>query len=68
MTSHDELHVPSEESVFNAVLAWVKHDAADRREHLPRLLTSVRLALLTPQFLSDTVAAEKLVRSSHQCR
>ena len=68
LVSHDELHVASEEPVFNAVLAWVKHDLAARKEHLPRLLTCVRLALLTPQFLSDTVAAEKSVRSSHQCR
>ena len=39
-----------------------------REDHLPYLLAKVRLPLLTPQFLSDTVASEELIRSSHRCR
>jgi len=39
-----------------------------RSSHLPSLLVRVRLPLLTPQFLADKVAAEELIRSSHQCR
>jgi len=64
----DELHVPSEEVVFKAILRWVKHDAELRKEHLPQLLACVRLPLLRPQFLTDSVATEELVRSSHKCR
>lgn len=68
LISHDELHVPSEEIVFKAVLQWLHHDLENRKDHLANLLTCVRLPLLTPQFLSDTVAAEELIRSSHKCR
>ena len=68
LVSHDELHVNSEEVVFDAVLKWVKHEPKARSEYLPELLTKVRLPLLTPQFLSDKVATEELVRSSHKCR
>jgi hypothetical protein len=42
IVSHNELHVSSEEIVFNAVLRWVKHEAGERAEELPRLLTCVR--------------------------
>ena len=66
--SDDELDVSSEEVVFTAVMRWVKFDPEKRCLNLPQLLARVRLPLLTPQFLSDTVAAEDLVRSSHRCR
>lgn len=36
--SSDELNVRSEEQVFNAVLAWVKYNVAERRGHLPQVL------------------------------
>ena len=54
--------------MFNAVLSWVKVDRDIRSEHLPFLLAKVRLPLLTPQFLSDTVASDELIRASHKCR
>ena len=66
--SQDELHVTSEEVVFEAVVRWVKHEREVREVEMPRLLTCVRLPLVTPQFLSDKVATEELVRSSHKCR
>ena len=68
LVSDDELSVSSEEVVFKAVLAWVKFDEELRTESLPRLLQCVRMPLLTPQFLSDTVAPERLIRESLECR
>lgn len=65
--SRDELHVTNEEQVFEAVMLWVKAQP-QRKDHLPELLTRVRMPLLTPQYLTDHVATEELVRSSHQCR
>jgi len=68
LVGEDELFVVSEAFVFNAVLSWVKVDRDIRSEHLPFLLAKVRLPLLTPQFLSDTVASDELIRASHKCR
>ncbi len=34
LVNHDELHVPSEEAVFAAVMRWVKHDAEARKEQV----------------------------------
>jgi len=64
----DELSVSSEQQVFKAVSSWVKYKRESREHHFPHLLAKVRLPLLTPQFLSDTVAADDLIRSSHRCR
>ncbi|KAK5920228.1 hypothetical protein CgunFtcFv8_024063 [Champsocephalus gunnari] len=64
----DELHVRAEEQVFEAVLAWV-HQSRDLRESLlPELLSRIRLPLCRPQFLSDRVQQDELVRCCHQCR
>ena len=68
MVNEDELFVISEQCVFNAILRWVKFNRESRQDHLPYLLAKVRLPLLSPQFLSDTVAADELIRSSHKCR
>ena len=50
--------VPSEEAVFEAVLSWVKHDEKKRKQHLFSMLEHVRLPLLTPSYLTDTVDGE----------
>ncbi|KAK5889691.1 hypothetical protein CesoFtcFv8_015672 [Champsocephalus esox] len=64
----DELHVRAEEQVFEAVLAWV-HQSRDLRESLlPELLSRIRLPLCRPQFLTDRVQQDELVRCCHQCR
>lgn len=57
----------SEEQVFEACMRWVK--LSENRSHfLPELLAEVRLPLLSPLYLTDRVATEELIRTSHQCR
>ena len=68
LLNEDELDVPSEEIVFSSVMRWIKHNSESRSQFMPMLLSKVRLPLLTPQFLSDRVASEELVRSSQKCR
>lgn len=68
LISSDYLHASSEEIVFRAVIRWVKYDVDARQKQLPDLLNCVRMPLLRPQFLSDHVATEELVKSDHKCR
>lgn len=68
LIKRDELFVTSEEQVFEAVIRWVKKDPELRKEHLPLLLSKVRMPLLSPQYLTDKVAKEELIRTSHECR
>ena len=53
--------------VFEATVSWIKFDPA-RCSNTPDLLAKVRLPLLTPQFLSDRVATEELIKNSLRCR
>ena len=55
------LQVPSEEAVFEAVISWIKQDEASRRDFLPKMLQYVRLPMLTPRYLTDTVDNEVLI-------
>lgn len=55
------LQVPSEEAVFEAVISWIKQDEASRRDFLPKMLQYVRLPLLTPRYLTDTIDNEVLI-------
>ncbi|XP_078072034.1 kelch-like protein 18 [Mustelus asterias] len=68
LVARDELNVKSEEQVFEAVLAWIRFDRDSREEYLPQLLTKVRLPLCRPQFLTDRVQQDDLVRCCHKCR
>ena len=54
--------------MYEAALSWVKKDELNREESLPEVIVKVRLPLLTPQYLSDRVASEDLIKSSHKCR
>ncbi|TWW54258.1 Kelch-like protein 18, partial [Takifugu flavidus] len=64
----DELNIKAEEQVLEAVLAWVYHDRHQREPLLPDLLSKVRLPLCRPQFLTDRVQQDELVRCCHKCR
>ncbi|XP_077294023.1 kelch-like protein 25 [Arctopsyche grandis] len=54
LKSHDLL-VSSEEGVFNSVKLWVNHDDANRKSELAQLMKSVRLSLLSTEFLVNEV-------------
>ena len=64
----DDLNIRSEEQIFEAMLSWVKTDCESRKEHLAELLKYVRLPLLSPQYLSDRVLSEEIIRSNIVCR
>ncbi|TKR77315.1 hypothetical protein L596_018312 [Steinernema carpocapsae] len=66
--NRDQLFVESEEDVFQAALRWLEHDPIARARYSSRVLVSVRLPLLKPQFITDHVASNPIIRSSLECR
>ncbi|XP_065575475.1 kelch-like protein diablo [Artemia franciscana] len=66
--SSDELNVRSEEQVFNAAMGWIKYNVTERRICLPQILQHVRLPLLTPKFLVNTVSTDPLIKADDVCR
>lgn len=49
-------------------MLWVKHDVEKRQEHLARLMSAVRLPLLSMPYLMERVEKEELIRKSLECR
>ncbi|XP_063794453.1 kelch-like protein 4 [Pseudophryne corroboree] len=53
LLSSDDINVPDEETIFQALMQWVKHDVQSRQRDLGMLLSYIRLPLLPPQLLAD---------------
>ncbi|XP_044538753.1 kelch-like protein 4 [Gracilinanus agilis] len=53
LLSSDDINVPDEEAIFQALMIWVQHDFQNRQEDLGMLLSLIRLPLLPPQLLAD---------------
>lgn len=68
LVSSDDLHVSSEEKVFEAVIGWVKTQAEERIAGLPGLLSCIRMPFLKLYYLKDVIGADELVKQSLQCR
>ncbi|XP_033001630.1 kelch-like protein 35 [Lacerta agilis] len=65
--SSERLAVRKEESVFEAVLRWVRHDVAARKGALKDLLQHVRLPLLDPVYFLEKVETDELIQESKEC-
>uniref|UniRef100_A0A671MDN2 Kelch-like protein 2 n=1 Tax=Sinocyclocheilus anshuiensis TaxID=1608454 RepID=A0A671MDN2_9TELE len=68
LIASDKLTIPSEEKVFEAVIAWVTHDKDVRQEHMAHLMENVRLPLLSREYLVQRVEEETLVKNSSACK
>lgn len=68
LISSSDLNVTREEDVYISVLQWVKQSPSERIEHLPSLLSCVRLPTLSVPFLMNEVDSEPLVRENIHCR
>ena len=61
----DDVNVPDEETIFNAVMQWVGYDVQARKQDLPVLLSYIRLPLLPPQVGTSTQAEQTLLLNIH---
>ncbi|CAG5129308.1 unnamed protein product [Candidula unifasciata] len=68
LVSSEDLQVKSEETVYQGVVTWVKHNEPARLKYLPQLLSHVRLPLLSVNYITDVLDSEVLIRTSHACR
>ncbi|XP_077200122.1 kelch-like protein 1 isoform X2 [Paroedura picta] len=53
LLASDDVNVPDEETIFHALMMWVKYDMPRRCNDLSNLLAYIRLPLLPPQILAD---------------
>ncbi|KAF8791411.1 Kelch-like protein 5 like protein [Argiope bruennichi] len=68
LLSSDMLNVPSEEKAFESLMLWVNYDLANRKDDLPSLLEMIRLPLLSPQYLTDHIENNPLLKENNHSR
>uniref|UniRef100_A0A8C7FKC6 Kelch-like protein 3 n=1 Tax=Oncorhynchus kisutch TaxID=8019 RepID=A0A8C7FKC6_ONCKI len=68
LISSDKLTVSTEEKVFEAMVAWIKHNKEARLEHMPKLMEHVRLPLLSRDYLVQVVEEEALIKNNNICK
>lgn len=66
LISDDRLTTEGEEAVFEAVINWVRYDPS-RKPALARVLSAVRLPLISQEFLLDRAYQEPLIQESPAC-
>lgn len=68
LLASDDLNVPNEEVIFHALMAWIKNDVLSRKKDLPRLLSLVKLPLLSPQFITDNIETNSIFKEDRVCQ
>ncbi|XP_076619748.1 kelch-like protein 5 [Colletes latitarsis] len=58
----EDLNVPSEETIFHALMTWLEHGPENRREDASRLLSLVKLPLLSPAFIADNIESNEMFK------
>ena len=64
--SDEDLHVNTEEQVYEAVSSWLKFDHQHRESVFPSLMSVIRLPFLERKFLIGTVESD--AKSSQECK
>ena len=62
----NDLNVLKEEDVFHALYLWVNHNLDSRKNQLHKILPSVRMPLLSPQFLIDEI--EPMIKNDEKSK
>lgn len=65
--ANDKLNVSAEETVYEAVMNWVKFSLEKRQDALHKLLSELYMLDLPLSYLVTKVSTEKLIRSSIPC-
>ncbi|XP_024871275.1 kelch-like protein 5 isoform X2 [Temnothorax curvispinosus] len=58
----ENLNVPSEETIFHALVTWLEHDPENRSKDASKLLGLVKLPLLSPAFIADNIENNELFK------
>ncbi|XP_070691971.1 kelch-like protein 10 [Pempheris klunzingeri] len=63
----DDLNVRKENTLYEAIIHWIAHDLEERNGHITVLLSKVRLALMSVEYLRINVRSNELVKNNHEC-
>ncbi|XP_012264129.2 kelch-like protein 5 [Athalia rosae] len=58
----EDVNVPSEETIFHALMTWLQHDSENRSKDASKLLSYVKLPLLSPAFIADHIESNEIFK------
>ncbi|XP_060936187.1 kelch-like protein 10 [Limanda limanda] len=64
----DELNVKNERTLFDVILRWIAHIPKEREEHMAKLLSQVRLAKTSIEYIENVVMTNELVKFNPKCQ
>ncbi|XP_076391790.1 kelch-like protein 5 isoform X2 [Megachile rotundata] len=64
----EDLNVPSEETIFHALMTWLEYDPENRRKDASRLLSLVKLPLLSPAFIADNIESNEMFKDQRMAQ
>jgi hypothetical protein len=64
----NNLRTPNEESVCEAVFRWLNHDLDNRKQYIDKIMEHIRLPLMQPEYLLETLDTNTLVKENDKCR
>lgn len=48
LLASDDLNIQNEEIIYSALIMWINHDIANRKKYLAKLMSHIRLPLMSP--------------------
>uniref|UniRef100_A0A1A9ZCF5 Kelch-like protein diablo n=1 Tax=Glossina pallidipes TaxID=7398 RepID=A0A1A9ZCF5_GLOPL len=63
----EHLSVKFEDNAYKAAINWVKHNEDERKVHIPKLMSHIRLPYVRSRLLTEYVVNEPLLRNDQQC-
>ncbi|EFN84980.1 Kelch-like protein 5 [Harpegnathos saltator] len=64
----EDLNVPSEETIFHALMIWLEHDPENRSKDASKLLGLVKLPLLSPAFIADNIESNEMFKDQRMAQ
>ncbi|XP_071649675.1 kelch-like protein 5 [Temnothorax longispinosus] len=64
----EDLNVPSEETIFHALVTWLEHDPENRSKDASKLLGLVKLSLLSPAFIADNIVSNEMFKDQRMAQ
>ena len=68
LLSSDALDVPGEETVYESLVAWTKHNLGERAQYFEGLfLNNIRVGLIDPKYIRRSLQKEELIKTNEEC-
>ncbi|XP_051812205.1 kelch-like protein 10 [Acanthochromis polyacanthus] len=64
----DDLNVREESTAYEAVMRWIRHEPAGREGHIADVLSKVRLALMSEDYITNNLQSNELLENNKECQ